>query len=91
MSSSVCGRAVQTLHCTILAGIKGAQHGKNRQEPPTFSRDAATVDFMESAPRLFPARLHADVPRRSEAVCLLSRTQTTDKIVLLHAASKLRK
>lgn len=82
MSLSICGRAVQTLHCTILLENKRAQHGNvsremekgKPRETPTFDLDTAMLDFIKTAPRLFIMLLQTNSPRLNE--CLLLRTTT---------------
>lgn len=67
-----------------------------------FNRDAAMLDFIKIAPRLFTTLLHTDSLRLTESVCLVLRTtadagrreSTTDilaKIIQVHAASNTRR
>lgn len=69
------------------------------REPPTFNWDAAMLDFIKTAPRLFTTFLHSDSPRLTESVCLVLRTtadagrreSTRDTLAkIIHAASNTR-
>lgn len=80
MPLPICGRALNALHCTILAekkaqhgNMSGVMEGENTCLQPGCSSDA---DSIKTAPRLFTMSLHTNKPRLTELPCPLLRTAT---------------